>query len=39
MRKQGNSYRKVADQITRSTRKTFPVSWVFKILNREGVSA
>ena len=38
MRKQGNSYRKVADQITRSTRKTFPVSWVFKILNREGVS-
>jgi DNA invertase Pin-like site-specific DNA recombinase len=39
MRKQGNSYRKVADQITKSTRKTFPVSWVFKILNREGVVA
>ena len=39
MRKKGNSYRKVADQITRSSRKTFPVSWVFKILNREGVSA
>jgi len=38
-RKQGNSYRKVADQITKSTRKTFPVSWVFKILNREGVHA
>jgi len=39
MRKQGNSYRKVADQITRSNRKTFPVSWVHKILMREGVSA
>ena len=39
MRKQGNSYRKVADRITKSTRKTFPVSWVFKILNRERVSA
>ena len=35
MRKQGNSYRKVADQITRSNRKTFPVSWVHKILMRE----
>ena len=35
MRKQGNSYQKVADQITRTTRKKFPVSWVFKILNRE----
>ena len=38
MRKQGNSYQKVADQITKTTRKKFPVSWVFKILNREGVS-
>jgi len=38
MRKQGTSYQKVADQITRTTRKKFPVSWVFKILNREGVS-
>ena len=36
MRKQGNSYQKVADQITKTTRKKFPVSWVFKILNREG---
>ena len=35
MRKQGNSYQKVADQITKTTRKKFPVSWVFKILNRE----
>ena len=39
MRKQGTSYQKVADQITKTTRKKFPVSWVFKILNREGVSA
>ena len=39
MRKQGNSYQKVATEITVSTRKKFPVSWVFKILNREGVSA
>ena len=39
MRKQGNSYQKVADQITKTTRKKFPVSWVFKILNREGAIA
>ena len=39
MRKQGTSYQKVADQITRTTRKKFPVSWVFKILNRERVTA
>ena len=38
MRKKGTSYQKVADQITKTTRKKFPVSWVFKILNREGVS-
>ena len=38
MRKRGKSYQKVADEITVSTRKKFPVSWVFKILNREGVS-
>ena len=39
MRKQGTSYQKVADQITKTTRKKFPVSWVFKILNREGITA
>ena len=38
MRKQGTSYQKVADQITKTTRKKFPVSWVFKILNSVGVS-
>ena len=39
MRKKGTSYQKVADQITKTTRKKFPVSWVFKILNREGAIA
>ena len=39
MRKKGTSYQKVADQITIATRKKFPVSWVFKILNREGAVA
>ena len=39
MRKKGTSYQKVTDQITKTTRKKFPVSWVFKILNREGVTA
>ena len=39
MRKKGTSYQKVADQITKTTRKKFPVSWVFKILNREGAVA
>jgi len=39
MRKRGKSYQKVADEITVSTRKKFPVSWVHKILMREGVSA
>ena len=38
MRKKGTSYQKVADQITKTTRKKFPVSWVFKILNRERVT-
>ena len=39
MRKKGKSYQKVAEEITASTRKKFPVSWVHKILMREGVSA
>ena len=39
MRKKGKSYQKVAEEITVSTRKKFPVSWVHKILMREGVSA
>ena len=39
MRKKGKSYQKVAEEITVSTRKKFPVSWVHKILMREGVAA
>ena len=39
MRKKGKSYQKVANEITVSTRKKFPVSWVHKILMREGVAA
>ena len=39
MRKKGKSYQKVAEEITASTRKKFPVSWVHKILMREGVTA
>tara|TARA_A100001015_G_scaffold303545_1_gene393368 strand:- start:461 stop:1141 length:681 start_codon:yes stop_codon:yes gene_type:complete len=36
MKQEGMSYQKVADEITKYTRKKFPVSWVFKILKREG---
>ena len=36
MKQEGMSYQKVADEITKCTRKKFPVSWVFKILKREG---
>ena len=32
MRKKGKSYQKVAEEITASNRKKFPVSWVHKIL-------
>ena len=39
MRKKGKSYQKVAEEITASTRKKFPVSWVHKILMRQGVAA
>ena len=38
LRKQGKSYQKVANEITVSTRKKFPVSWVHKILMREVVT-
>ena len=39
MRKKGKSYQKVAEEITISTRKKFPVSWVHKILMREVATA
>jgi len=38
MKQEGNSYRKIADEITKSTRKKFVVSWVYKILQREGLN-
>ena len=40
MRKQGKSYRNISSQITKSTRKKFPLSWTHKIIQRElGVAA
>ena len=36
MRKQGKSYQSISAEITKSTRKKFVVSWVYKILKREG---
>ena len=36
LRKKGNSYKKISEIVTKSTRKKFPVSWVHKLLNREG---
>jgi len=35
MRKQGKTFREISDAMTNSTRKKFPVSWVFKILTRQ----
>ena len=37
MRRKGKSYQHIADTITKSTRKKFPQSWVYRILAREGV--
>ena len=39
LRKKGNSYKQISEKVTKATRKKFPVSWVFKILNREGAVA
>ena len=36
LRRKGKSYQHIADTITKSTRKKFPQSWVYKILKREG---
>jgi len=35
LRKKGNSYKKISEIITKSTRKKFAQSWVFNILQRE----
>jgi hypothetical protein len=36
MRKQGKTYQVISDELTKSTRKKFPISWIYKILKREG---
>jgi len=35
LRKKGKSYKKISEVVTKSTRKKFPQSWVFRILKRE----
>ena len=35
MRKQGKSYRNISSEISKSTRKKFPLSWTHKIIQRE----
>jgi hypothetical protein len=35
LRKKGNSYKKIAEVVTKSTRKKFPQSWIFYILKSE----
>ena len=35
LRRKGNSYKKISEVVTKSTRKKFPQSWVFNILRRE----
>jgi len=35
MKKQGKSYRNISSEISKSTRKKFPLSWTHKIIQRE----
>ena len=35
LRKKGNSYKKISEVVSKSTRKKFSQSWVFNILKRE----
>jgi hypothetical protein len=35
LRNRGNSYKKIIEVVTKSTRKKFAQSWVFNILKRE----
>ena len=37
LRMKGNSYKKISDIITKSTRKKFAQSWVFNILKGESI--
>ncbi len=36
MRSAGESYKTISETLTKSTRKKFPISWVHKIIQREG---
>jgi len=36
MRSAGESYKTISENLTKSTRKKFPISWVHKIVQREG---
>lgn len=35
MRNEGKTFQFISDELTKSTRKKFPISWIHKILNRE----
>jgi len=35
LRTKGNTYQKISEVVTKSTRKKFPQYWVFNILKRE----
>tara|TARA_B100000787_G_scaffold147805_1_gene118965 strand:- start:60 stop:254 length:195 start_codon:yes stop_codon:yes gene_type:complete len=35
LRKKGNSYKKISEVLSKSTRKKFAQSWVFNIFKRE----
>ena len=39
LRESGLSYQKIADEITKTTRKKFVKSWVFKLLNRDDIKS
>jgi len=30
------SYQRISNELSKSTKKKFPVSWIFKIIKREG---
>ena len=37
LRRKGKSYQEISNTVTKSTRKKFPQSWVYRILAREGL--
>ncbi len=38
MRSEGKTLQNISDELTRSTRKKFPISWIHKILKRENLA-